>query len=715
MDLDTFFDECDQTMGTVGSVSSAEPETTSSDSLELMDIFALIDDAETPASIGETAESTIEEEISRIEDETPMVAYKAPVGVTIENITPRIRSQASTILSDSASIKELLTAYFEKYGVSNTEIEFTSYVNKAFSEMFPYCKKCDTYLKKVQHVLIWGYNVGLTEDALDKIGVSTKLQYQKLKLNKRLIGFEEINLLQQATEPELEFIQKFSLTENVTGHLLELYRAEGEQAVEHIRPYLGNKDILEFYVKVSGMDGFDGETFTAAVEQRCVEVYIDSLKNHDSITQTLIADRTYNKVKSSLGELNNQEMSKYVGYHYLDTVITLLDSGFSNEDLIQKYLKEENEIGDYLAKSNDMRMLKLLNQGEDVYYAILAKLYKLNQLEVSSAEFAQYKAKFTELATAYIRNQVSVEDVLLQTVMLLKHPEIPAVTDMPIRDAVFQHVLQGLVIMNSTALTAPSNPPEIYQLISGKSSYVFNVYDFCNHTDDIEHTIALFTDKRKNVKLYRPTPEICIIAFGSEGGANFISEDRHYNCSLKNWCKGSYDKTQVYSVDSLCELNKIAVFKKYQQNFEVSVDDSKQTETWLNTLYQGDFAYKVDLVMDYLLRNSKSLPLLLSEYRQAGLAALSRVLDLNGFNQAFYFLHVLAKGVCNKEPECAIRTQRQPSRSEIVIRSKRYGNKVCTFDSIFTETTFYLLMNELKNATSVKLSYVNSIIIECEG
>lgn len=709
----TFFEDCDKVMdGGEATSATNESQNSSSDSLELMDIFALMDDPESE-SVPTQENNTESVNSNEIRSIPVQPVTTAPAGVTIENTTIKIMPQTMQSLDDCASIKELVIAYFGKYGTSSTASDFKQYVMESFEYVFPYCEKYGTYLKRLQCILLAGYGVGLSLEALEQISVSTKLYYKKLTYSKRLVGLAEVEILQQCSEEELNFLRKYSLSEDLTEGMLSLYRAEGATCLAKIFPYLGNKDVLKAYVNLCGLPGFKDAAFASAASQNCINKYAEALHKNDTVTEILIESRTYNKVKDSLDEIDKSELIRYKDYEYLETIVTLLDSGFCNIDFIDSYLKEKNEIGDYLAGSYDMYMLKLLNQGCDIHHAILAKIYKIANLEFKLEDFEKNKESFSKLALVYIRGTLELEDVLLQTSLLLLHSENILDVSQPIRDALYNFVMDHLVVTNSPNKNQ-SNSPEVYQLIAGKSSYVFNVYDFCNHYEDVMHVLSMFKAKRKNVKVYRTTPEICIILFSNEGGTNFVTGDRKYSCSLKNWCKGAYDKAGVYTMEQLSTLNSLTVLAKYKQSFTVSDADYKATGLWIKSMHDAGYAMKVDLVMDYLLKNPKSMQLLLSENRQVGIAALSRVLDLTGFQQAFYFLIFLAKGVCNKDPKCSITTQRQPNRAEIIIKSKKRGNKLCTFDTIFAETTFQLLVNELKEASSVKISYTNSIVIECE-
>lgn len=715
MNPDIFFENCDNAMD--NEIPSDTTKTNSEmpdNSLELMDIFSLMDEIDTePVKEVYTQKNQFPEDIS-VQENQDFNFIKKPNNVTIDNTIVAIKPQSVSALNECSSIKELVMAYFNKYGVSKNEIDFINYVNQAFSSMFPYCKKCDTYLKKLQYALIMGYGIGLTQEALENIGVSLKLRYSRLRLPRRLIGLRELNILQECTEDEFLFLRKYSLTEKSTEPLLSLYREKGDSCIKDIEDYLGNSHYFEKLLELSTFSGFKNNAFKAAVEQECLDDYEKSLKTKDTVTQILIEGKGYTKVKNSLKDIKSEELIHYANFHYLETIITLLDSGFTNMEVIEKYLKEENEIGEYLAKSYDMRMLKLLNKGYDIHYAVLTKLYIMHNLEVSAGEFEKYKENFFNMTLAYIRGELDSEDVMLHTVFLLKNENTDLAINKSIREAVYEYITKDLVVVNTSNLQNNFGAPETYQFISGNNSYVFNVYDFCNHLEEVNATICLFTNKRKNVKIYRVTSEICIIAFGNEGGTNFISEDRAYSCSLKNWCKGLYDKTKTYSIRDISKINGITVLQNYNKNFTTETSNYEVITEWLNNLYDSKCPYKADLVMDYLIKNPKSLSLLLSEYRQAGVATLSRVIDLEGFNQAFCFLRILTKGFCGIEPICSIKTQRRPNRSEIIIKSKRNGNKLCTFETIFSEMTFKLLMNELQNAKKVKISYINSIVIEFE-
>lgn len=710
MDPDTFFKDCDAAIG--GKVEKEDLSTQKNEdtSLELMDIFSLMDGGSSP-------KSSLEEEVLPIEVDTYVESVNELEnlpGVTLKNTPIRIKAQSSCAISEYASIKDIVVAYFEKYGVSLPTEDFSNYVNEAFTKAFPYNRSYTDVWEKLQCILILAQGVGLTVEALKTLGFYNKIRYANLRLSKRLVGSEEVQVLQECSEEELDFIRKYSLSPKATMYVLGLYRRLGIDALEVLKPYLNNVNGLELYAELSQQEKFDEKTYQTAMATNSTEAYRKALQENDEVCLALIKSGIYDKTKDALCDGNKEQLTQYTDYYYLETIVGLLDSGFTNTEIIDAYLKEKNEIGDYLAKSNDMNMLKLLNKGYDVYYAILSKIYNLARLKVEPTTFVQHKDDFTSLVMGFVKGHFTQEDVLLHTVFILTRNDEKIDTSLTIREAIYKFIMKDLVIIKSGVSEQNMTAPEVYQLISGKSSYVFNVYDFCNHFEEVMHAITMFTNKRKNVRVHYSTSEICIITFGNDGGINFINSDRQYGSSLKNWCTGNYDKTRIYSMDELLKLNGLTVLRNYTQGFEVNQSEIEATDKWIEELYASNSSFKADLVMDYILRNPKSLALLLNPSRQAGIAALSRVLELTGFNQAFYFLMFLAKGLTGKDPVRSIQTQRQPTHSEIIIKSKYNGNKICTFDTIFTENNFNLLMRELKNAKTVKITYVNSIVLECE-
>lgn len=627
----------------------------------------------------------------------------------IPEITIAIKPHASSSSEEAVSITGTLLKYFTSKGVKIYNQINLENVAELFKSVHPAAENYDDPVKCVSYIMWVSYKVPLAEDAIKRLDWKSILNPARLCYTHRTVGYDEIDTLYSCNDGEFEFCNKYSLRADLTADLLNSYREYGEDFIEEIKSHLDSADVLKTFIQFKSVGRDNMQVFNLAQEQGCTEEYLKALNEDDLVTQKIIMDGKWKTCSKYLDAVDKDTCTQYLGYYYFPLILDLMASGFTRKDFYDEYLKEENIVGDFVSKTPNLSFFKLLNNGTDVYTAVLSTVYNRRHLLVDEQKMAQNKDRLKTLALAYMSGDVTDIDVLLHVIFLMRTDSVKLDTSKPMSSALMAELSSRIHFVNLTDTQVSESNATSFQLVFQKSSLVFDMYEFVSFPGSVITLVERFSSMRNSAKVYYPTPEICVISFG-DTMTSFINSHRVLHSSLQNWIDDIYATAEV-DAEYVCTMNGVLANRTYAKIKDVGITAPLVSQL-IEDLYNSKDANKVDLIFDYLNKNPSYLAVLKSDNRVLALKLLGSVLYLEGFSKMYGFLRNFVSVFPSVTLTAKTGAKSMPTSATVVVSFKKRGNKVYSFDSFMNPTVFDTVVLELSNASEVHLYYHNTIHFE---
>lgn len=720
MTVDNFFDACNEAIEDTNSDNSQiikhmnvfaqhETESVSGNADDIFDNFSF--DTEEDYSNTANADGFDLDFDLDLDTEEPESTLTEQVDVKdgIIAITPLIKPHAQSLDNERVTISSILTKYFVSKGVKifgNLQLED---VAKHFSSVHSEAEGFTDPVRCVQYLLWITCGIPLAREAIEKLDWRSALNVKHLRYTHREVALEEIELLSNCTDAEFELCNNYSLRADLTANLLSSYRNLGDDLIKEIKDYLESPDVLKSFLQFKAVSDTDEESFTLARDQGCVDEYVQAVKDKDLVTQKVILEGNWKTHSRFLPDVDKKECEQFLNYHYFPLILDLMSSGFSNKEFYDEFLKEPCIVGDFMSRTANLTIFKLLHKGLDIYTAVLTSVYRKRHLIVNQDSMFNHTDDLHTLALAYMEGKINDVDVILHTIFMQRNNDMHLDTTLPINAAVMKELSNVVHFVNVTEEQIKSSNVTTYQLVFQKSSLVFDIYEFIAFTPSVMALVNKFANMRNTAKVYFTTPEICAVSFG-DTIVSFINSHRELKTSLQNWIEDSYCSTEM-SASDLCSMNGNKVYNEFE-SYKDADTIKGLVKQFVIDLYSSADANKADLIFDYLLHNQAYIEVLRSDNRVLAFKLIGSVIYLEGFSRTYCFLRNFVRVFPTVTLDIKTGSREMPTSATAVVSLKTRGKKVYSFDSFMNPTVFDNMIIELSKAKTVRLYYSNTIHFE---